>query len=125
LVGVIDWLKSKNETMHHNIGLIGTSRGAASAFIAASMRQKQIKSIVSRGGRSDLAGNSLKAVAAPTLLIVGENDSDVLDLNRNAKASMNADVVLKTIPGATHHFEEPGTLEYAAELSRDWFLRYL
>lgn len=125
VVGAIDWLKSQNEMKKLHIGLIGSSTGAASALVAASMRQTEVKAVVSRGGRPDLAGNALKAVAAPTLLIVGENDPVVIDLNKCAKAEMNADVVLKIVPGATHLFEEPGTLEFAAELSRDWFMRYL
>jgi putative phosphoribosyl transferase len=125
VVGAIDWLKSQSETKELHIGLIGSSTGAASALVAASMRQKEVKAVVSRGGRPDLAGNALKAVGAPTLMIVGENDPVVIDLNKSAKAEMNADVVLKIVPGATHLFEEPGTLECAAELSRDWFLRYL
>lgn len=125
VVGAIDWLKSQNEMKKLHIGLIGSSTGAASALVAASTRQKEVKAVVSRGGRPDLAGNALKAVAAPTLLIVGENDPVVIELNKSAKAEMNADVVLKIVPGATHLFEEPGTLEFAAELSRDWFMRYL
>ncbi len=125
VVGSIDWLKAQGDTKDLQFGLIGSSTGAASALVAASLRPKDIHAVVSRGGRPDLAAKALEAVTAPTLMIVGELDSEVIQLNKEAKAEMKGDVSLKIVPGATHLFEEPGTLEYAAELSRDWFMRYL
>jgi putative phosphoribosyl transferase len=125
VVGAIDWMKTEEETKDLHIGVIGSSTGAASALVAASARPKDVYAVVSRGGRPDLAGNALPNVKAPTLMIVGGEDIQVIALNKEAKAEMSADVSLRIIPGATHLFEEPGTLEYAAELSRDWFMRYL
>jgi dienelactone hydrolase len=125
VVGTIDWLRTQSETKNLHIGLIGSSTGAASALVAASSRPKDVYAVVSRGGRPDLAAKALPIVRAPTLMIVGGDDTDVIELNKEAKAEMRVDVSLRIIPGATHLFEEPGTLEYAAELSRDWFMRYL
>lgn len=125
VVGAIDWLKAQSDTKDLHFGLIGSSTGAASALVAASVRPEDVFAVISRGGRPDLADKALGAVMAPTLMIVGENDPVVIELNKEAKAEMKADVSLKIVPGATHLFEESGTLEYAAELSRDWFMRYL
>ncbi len=103
----------------------GASTGAAAALAAAASPTSKVAAVVSRGGRPDLAGPDLAAVRAPTLLIVGGNDHIVLDLNRQAKAQMRCVAELRIVPGATHLFEEPGTLAAAAELARDWFLTHL
>ncbi|MBX6385019.1 MAG: dienelactone hydrolase family protein [Microbispora sp.] len=107
------------------VGLFGASTGAAAALVAAARRPGGVKTVVSRGGRPDLAGGALRAVRQPTLLIVGERDSIVLDLNREAMREMTAPVRLEIVPGATHLFEEPGALETVARLARDWFLHHL
>ena len=103
------------------IGLFGASTGAAAALIAAAKEPKRVKAVVSRGGRPDLAGASLRLVRAPTLLIVGELDTTVIELNEQARSRMTAPVEMKLVPGATHLFEEPGTLEEVAALARGWF----
>jgi pimeloyl-ACP methyl ester carboxylesterase len=105
------------------LGYFGASTGAAAAMIAAANRE-DTKAVVSRGGRPDLAANALPNVRAPTLLIVGERDPVVLDLNRRALAELQCEKELMIVPRATHLFEEPGTLERVAELTRDWFLRW-
>jgi pimeloyl-ACP methyl ester carboxylesterase len=102
-------------------GYFGASTGAASALIAASKLQHKIIAVVSRGGRPDMASGYLKNVKAPTLLIVGELDFDVLNLNKQALMEIGGRKSLEIIEGATHLFEEPGTLEQVAELSLDWF----
>lgn len=106
-------------------GYFGASTGAASAIVAAAMIPDQINAIVSRGGRPDLALNDLYLVKAPTLLIVGALDQQVIELNQEALAKINAVKSLKIVEGATHLFEEPGTLEQVAQLSGEWFLKYL
>jgi len=103
------------------IGLFGASTGAAAALWAAAQPDSGISAIVSRGGRADLAAPLLAAVTAPTLLIVGGCDEAVLDLNRRAQAGLRCESRLAVVPGATHLFEEPGTLEAVAVLARDWF----
>ncbi|MEN3537109.1 dienelactone hydrolase family protein [Microbispora sp. ZYX-F-249] len=107
------------------VGLFGASTGAAAALVAAAARPGGVGAVVSRGGRPDLAGDALRSVRQPTLLIVGERDSVVLDLNRTAMRAITAPVELEIVPRATHLFEEPGALETVARLARDWFLRYL
>ena len=107
------------------LGYFGASTGAAAALIAAASQGPWVAAVVSRGGRPDLAGTALRRVLAPTLLIVGSNDVDVLALNRNALARLNARSQLKVIAGATHLFEEPGTLKEAAKAAADWFGEYL
>lgn len=107
------------------LGYFGASTGAAAALIAAASQGPWVTAVVSRGGRPDLAGAALRRVLAPTLLIVGSNDVDVLALNRNALARLNAHSQLKVIAGATHLFEEPGTLKAAATAAADWFGDYL
>ena len=97
----------------------------AAALVAAAERPDRISAIVSRGGRPDLADERLRSVQAPTLLIVGSEDSEVLGLNRWAQESMRCPTRLAVVEGATHLFEEPGTLAEAAALARDWFLRHL
>jgi putative phosphoribosyl transferase len=107
------------------IGYFGASTGAAAALCAAAGEGADIAAVVSRGGRPDLAGPRLPGVTAPTLLIVGGQDTAVLDLNRRALAELRCEKDLAIVPGATHLFEEPGTLAAAAALARDWFLRYI
>ena len=102
-------------------GYFGASTGAAAALVAAAQRPDVIGAIVSRGGRPDLAGDALGRVIAPTLLIVGEFDRDVIELNRQAAKAMGAPTELQIVPGATHLFEEPGALENVASLARMWF----
>jgi pimeloyl-ACP methyl ester carboxylesterase len=106
------------------VGYFGASTGAAAALRAAALPGSQIAAVVSRGGRPDLAGDALPLVRAPTLLIVGSLDVEVLHLNRQAQASMKAVSELAIVPGATHLFEEPGTLEQVAQLAGDWFTRH-
>ena len=108
-----------------DIGLFGASTGAAAALVAAAARADDVGAVVSRGGRPDLAGEALRRVRAPTLLIVGGNDPVVLDLNRRALQLLETTKQLVVIPGATHLFEEPGALEEVARLAASWFRRYL
>jgi dienelactone hydrolase len=124
LVTIVDWLGGRRETGALPIGLFGASTGGGAALIAAATRPRAVAAVVSRGGRPDLAGASLAHVTAPTLLIVGGLDLPVIQLNRQAMAQMRAAVRLEIVPGATHLFEEPGTLERVAELSGDWFTRH-
>lgn len=125
VVGTIDWLGEQPETEALNIGLFGSSTGAAAALIAAAERPDVVQAVVSRGGRPDLAGPALRQVQAPTLLIVGGDDVPVIGMNQEAMAQMNAEKKLEIIPGATHLFEEPGTLEEVARRARNWFQKYL
>jgi putative phosphoribosyl transferase len=106
------------------LGLFGASTGAGAALVAAAGNPR-VKAVVSRGGRPDLAGDRLAAVTAPTLLIVGGEDRDVLDLNRQAFDSLRCEKQLAVVPRATHLFEEPGTLDEAAQLAAEWFQRWL
>ncbi|MBN8891454.1 MAG: alpha/beta hydrolase [Rhodospirillales bacterium] len=106
-------------------GYFGASTGAAAALLAAAEPGARVRAVVSRGGRPDLAGTALAQVRAPTLLIVGGADDVVLDLNRAAQARMRCECHLAVVPGATHLFEEPGTLEEVVTLARAWFLRHL
>jgi len=126
-VGVLEWLDSQPYARGLKGGLFGSSTGAAAALIAAAELPKKVDAVVSRGGRPDLAGKSLPKVQAPTLLIVGGNDEPVIDLNEQAIAQMRpgAEKKLMIVPGASHLFEEPGTLEYAARLAREWFQTHL
>ncbi|HYE36319.1 dienelactone hydrolase family protein [Methylocaldum sp.] len=124
LVGAIDWVSRYEVTIGLPIGLFGASTGAAAALRAAAERPEQVAAVVSRGGRPDLAEERLPEVRAPTLLIVGGDDDVVIELNRLAAERLNAVHQLEIVPGATHLFEEPGTLERVEELARDWFLRY-
>lgn len=107
------------------VGCFGASTGAAAALVAAAQRDSPVAAVVSRGGRPDLAGPHLREVTAPTLLIVGGEDHTVLELNRGAQQQLRAETDLVVVPGATHLFEEPGTLDAAAGLARDWFLTHL
>ena len=119
------WLTNRPEGKGISMGYFGSSTGAAAALIAAAEMDTGIKAVVSRGGRPDLAAAYLEKVRSPTQLIVGERDETVLQLNRQALARLTAEAELAVVPGATHLFEEPGTLEKAAELARDWFLGHL
>ncbi len=121
LVAVLDWLAARPATSTLPVGLFGASTGAAAALVAAVERPAAVRAVVSRGGRPDLAGASLGTVRAPTLLIVGGDDAEVLELNREALAALDAPAELAIVPGATHLFEEPGALERVAELAAEWF----
>ena len=125
VVGTIDWLLEQPESAALSVGLFGASTGGGAALMAAAERPNRVRAVVSRGGRPDLAGAALQIVRAPTLLIVGGDDEPVIELNRDAIAEMTGLAELEIVPGASHLFEEPGTLERVAELARDWFLRYL
>jgi putative phosphoribosyl transferase len=125
LAGAVEWLGSEPETADLRVGLFGASTGGGAARVAAADRPYAVAAVVSRGGRPDLAGEALPRVRTPTLLIVGGDDTPVIGMNREAMAQMRAPVELKIVPGASHLFEEPGTLEAVAELARDWFLRHL
>ena len=107
------------------VGTFGASTGAAAALVAAAERPTSVRTVVSRGGRPDLAGDALPRVQVPTLLIVGSLDHEVLGMNRDAAARMACEVEIAVIPGATHLFEEPGTLDEVARLASDWFSRRL
>lgn len=125
VVGAIDWLLEQPETQDLNIGVFGSSTGAAAALIAASERPEATGAVVSRGGRVDMAEPVLHEVEAPALFIVGGNDVQVLDLNRQALAQLETEKELEVIPGAGHLFEEPGALDEVARLAREWFQRHL
>jgi pimeloyl-ACP methyl ester carboxylesterase len=125
LVGATQWLRNDPQTKKLPFGYFGASTGAAAALIAAAKLPKDVATVVSRGGRPDLAGDYLKNVASPTLLLVGGLDTEVIDLNKEAMAKMKAEKKLVIVPGATHLFEESGKLEEVAKLSTEWFLRYL
>ncbi len=124
LVDVTRWLQQQPEGRGSVIGYFGASTGSAAALWAAAEPDAAVAAVVSRGGRPDLTGTRLRAVRAPTLLIVGSRDTEVLALNRRAQAEMTCETQLSVVPGATHLFEEPGTLDAAAGLARDWFVRY-
>ncbi len=124
-VAVIDALEQDAGLGSLPLGLFGASTGAAAALIAAAERPRQVSAVVSRGGRPDLAAPSLPAVVCPALLIVGGHDPEVLRLNREAAARLRAPHELKIVPGATHLFEEPGTLERVAEVAGQWFVGHL
>lgn len=125
LVSIIDWLRQRKDTALLPIGLFGASTGGGAALIAAADRPGEISAVVSRGGRPDLAGAALLRVTTPTLLIVGGLDTPVIQMNRDAMRQMHGEVMLEIVPGATHLFEEPGTLERVAELAGTWFTQHL
>jgi putative phosphoribosyl transferase len=125
VIASIDWLASDPTAKDLPVGCFGASTGAAAALIAAAERPERVGAVVSRGGRPDLAGEALGRVHAPTLLIVGGNDPDVLRLNEQALAALPGKARLEVVPGATHLFEEPGALERVAALAREWFLEHL
>jgi len=125
VVQACDWLRSRADLAMLPVGSFGASTGAAAALMAAAARPDHVRAVVSRGGRPDLAGDALPMVKAPTLLIVGERDYEVITLNRAAMSRMRAPAKLEIVPGATHLFEEPGTLSIAASLAADWFVGHL
>jgi putative phosphoribosyl transferase len=125
LVATTDWVLQQPTTRHLKIGYFGSSTGAAAALIAATQRANAVAAVVSRGGRPDLAMPALPQVKAPTLLIVGGNDFPVIQMNEQALAQLSAEAKLEIVPGASHLFEEPGTLEVVARLARDWFQEHL
>lgn len=125
LVSIVEWARAFHDTAALPIGLFGASTGGGAALMTAADRPALISAVVSRGGRPDLAGEALPRVQAPTLLIVGARDMPVIQMNRDAMARMAAPVSLEIVPGATHLFEEKGTLEVVAEKAADWFVRHL
>ena len=125
LITVTEWIRSNPATSHLAIGYFGSSTGAAAALSAGAARPSSIGAIVSRGGRPDLSIEALRRVTAPTLLIVGEKDSPVLDANREALAELRCKSALEVVPRATHLFEEPGALEYVSDLAAEWFANHL
>jgi len=128
LIAATDWLGRQSEASRLPglpIGYFGASTGAGAALVAASERPDVVRAVVSRGGRPDLAGDALSRVRAPTLLIVGGNDVPVIGMNERAAAQIVAETQLVIVPGATHLFEEPGTLETVAMRAKEWFLRHL
>jgi dienelactone hydrolase len=120
MLAAAEWARGHAPVSHLPLAYFGASTGAAAALIAAAERPEACVAVVSRGGRPDLAGDALRRVAAPTLLIVGGDDEPVIELNRQAMARMHAEVKLEIIPGATHLFEEPGTLEEVSRLAVAW-----
>ncbi len=125
LLHATDWLGAHPETAALPVGYFGASTGAGAALLAAAERPNAVKSVVSRGGRPDLAGPKLAQVEAPTLLIVGGRDEAVIELNQIALGKLRCEKKLEIVPGATHLFEEPGTLEQVARLASGWFQQYL
>jgi putative phosphoribosyl transferase len=125
LVDVTGWLAGQPDTASLPVGYFGASTGAGAALVAATDPRVKVAAVVSRGGRPDLAGEALTKVAAPTLLVVGGRDELVLELNRRAQATMPGECEIIVVPGATHLFEEPGTLEQVAMLAGEWFLDHL
>ena len=122
LGGALEWLAGQPEAAGLPTGLFGSSTGAAAALIAAARSPGRVDAVVSRGGRADLAGEELPRVQAPTLLIVGGADYQVLELNRRARELMRCTAEIAVVEGATHLFAEPGALEEVQRLARDWFL---
>ena len=125
LVRATKWARQQKQTCDLHIGYFGSSTGGAAALVAAAELPQDVRAVVSRGGRPDLAGDALPTVQAPTLLIVGGNDDVVIELNERALDQMRCKVKLEIIPGATHLFEEAGALEQVAKLASDWFSLHL
>ncbi len=119
------WLRTLPEAQRLDVGYFGASTGAAAALVAAAAESDLVQAVVSRGGRPDLAGEALERVRAPTLLIVGGRDEQVLELNRQAFERLRAPKELEVVEGATHLFEEAGALDRVADLARDWFVTHL
>lgn len=125
LVNATRWVLDRTGTRELSIGYFGSSTGAAAALMAAAALGKVVKAVVSRGGRPDLAGDALERVSAPTLLIVGGEDQPVVPLNEQALAQLHCEKALRIVTGATHLFEEPGTLEVVARMAAEWFAAHL
>ena len=125
LVHATKWAKEQEQTRDLHMGYFGSSTGGAAALVAAIEVPQEVRAVVSRGGRPDLAGEALPKVQVPTLLIVGGNDDVVIELNEQARDRMRCEVKLEIVPGATHLFEEPGALEKVATLASDWFVAHL
>ena len=125
LLGATEWLRQQSQLREMTVGYFGASTGAAAALKAAAALGPGIRAVVSRGGRPDLAGAELSAVQAATLLIVGGNDEIVIELNKQAYAKLRATKELRIIPGASHLFEESGTLDQVARVATGWFTRFL
>jgi dienelactone hydrolase len=125
LVDATNWIASQDETRNLRVGYFGASTGGGAALAAAAKLGEVIGAVVSRGGRPDLAGDALPRVKSPTLLIVGGRDEVVIQLNEQAYAQLQCEKELKIVPGATHLFEEPGTLEEVAQLASEWFRQHL
>ena len=125
VMALADWVTEYRPTASLPFGLFGASTGAAAALVAAAQRPGPVAAVVSRGGRPDLAGEDLRSVVQPTLLIVGARDTAVIALNRKAMRKLRGEARLEVIAGASHLFSEPGALELVARLARDWFTRYL
>ena len=123
LIDATDWIKGEFDYL--SVGYFGSSTGGGAALVAAAEVGDRVGAVVSRGGRPDLAGDALPKVKSPTLLIVGGLDYQVIEMNEAAFARMRCEKELKIVPGATHLFEEPGTLEEVARLAADWFGRHL
>ncbi|MEU6205610.1 dienelactone hydrolase family protein [Micromonospora musae] len=125
LSAIVDWLGGEQATRGLPIGLFGASTGAGAALVSAAARPAQVGAVVSRGGRPDLAHSALAGVRAPTLLLVGGLDDEVIALNEQARGLLTGTVELRIVPGATHLFEEPGTLDQVTEAAADWFSTHL
>ncbi|MFC8848786.1 MULTISPECIES: dienelactone hydrolase family protein [unclassified Micromonospora] len=125
LAAIVDWMGAEPTLGRLPVGLFGASTGAAAALVAAAARPERVRAVVSRGGRPDLAGVALPQVAAPTLLLVGGLDGQVITLNEQALAELGEVGELRVVPGATHLFEEPGALEQVAGAAADWFATHL
>jgi dienelactone hydrolase len=125
LVDATNWIKREPDSRHLRVGYFGSSTGGGAALVAAASVGEEIGAVVSRGGRPDLAGDALPKVKSPTLLIVGGLDYPVIRMNEDAYSQLRCEKELKIVPGATHLFEEPGTLEEVAKLAAAWFQRHL
>jgi pimeloyl-ACP methyl ester carboxylesterase len=125
LIEAIDWSRRQRDIASLPLGLFGASTGAAAALVAAARLGEGVRAVVSRGGRPDLAGDALARVVAPTLLIVGGADIDVIELNRRAASALRSPHRLQIIPGATHLFPEPGALDQVVDHAVDWFKQHL
>jgi putative phosphoribosyl transferase len=125
LVAATDWLRKLDATRALDIGYFGASTGAAAALVAAAERSGEVSAVVSRGGRPDLAGDALNRVSAPTLMIVGSLDRVVIGMNEWARKRLSGVTELVIVPGATHLFEEPGTMDEVTHHAAAWFQTYL
>jgi len=125
LLAATRWLRAEAETSRLPVGYFGASTGGGAALVAAAEAPQEVVAVVSRGGRPDLAGAALPLVEAPTLLIVGGRDGPVIAMNRDAFGQLRCEKKMEIVAGATHLFEEPGTLEQVARLAGDWFARHL